>query len=160
MDTNSTTILNDYKVQIELTEPYGGFLSILAFSIASIVDKETVEAHGGVIPDTENIWMKENAVGTGPFMISRMDNFSEILLARNQYYWESWDGDHFKKVVFKTVMDQEERVSSLVNGDSDIITYSSDSDDLENVSGVHVDGGLHPSRPPAGDTKWAGLIVG
>ena len=57
MDLNSTKIVDDYTVEITLTKAYGGFLSLLAFSVASIVDKETVEAHGGVIADTTNDWI-------------------------------------------------------------------------------------------------------
>jgi peptide/nickel transport system substrate-binding protein len=120
LDTNSTTVIDPYTVQIKLTETYGGFLALLAFSVASIVDKETVEAHGGVIANTDNIWMRENAVGTGPYMIKSKDNNSGILLMKNPSYWGGWNGNHVDKVLFKTTPILEERISAIETGNADI----------------------------------------
>jgi len=122
MDLNSTTVIDPYTVQIKLTKIYGGFLALLAFSVASIVDRETVESHGGTIANTDNIWMKENAVGTGPYMIKSKDNDSGILLMKNPSYWGGWNGNHVDKVLFKTTPILENRISAIKNGDADI-TY-------------------------------------
>jgi len=49
MDLNSTKIIDDHTVEITLTQPYGGFLAVITYTVGCIVDKETVEAHGGVV---------------------------------------------------------------------------------------------------------------
>jgi len=122
MDTNSTTVINDYKVEIKLTESYGGFLALLAFTVAAIVDKDYVEAHGGVVPGEENVWMKDHPMGTGPYMLDHLTRATEIVLNKNQNYWGGWNGNHFDKLLFKTTPNLEERISAIKKGDADI-TY-------------------------------------
>ncbi|HWR27370.1 MAG TPA: ABC transporter substrate-binding protein [Candidatus Thermoplasmatota archaeon] len=122
MDTDSTTILDDHTLQITLTEPYGGFLALLAFTVAAIVDKDYVEANGGVVPGETNIWMKEHPMGTGPYMVKSTENTSEVLLIKNPLYWGGWDGNHVEKVFFRTTPDIGERISALLDGVADF-TY-------------------------------------
>ena len=102
MDTNSTKVIDDYTIEITLTESYGGFLALLGYTVGYIVDKETVEAHGGVVADIENEWMKEHAVGTGPYMLDHWTHKTEVVLTKNDNYWGGWDGKHVDKVVIKT----------------------------------------------------------
>jgi peptide/nickel transport system substrate-binding protein len=122
MDMDSTTVLDDHTVQITLTEPYGGFLALLAVTVAAIVDKDYVEANGGVVPGETNIWMKEHPMGTGPYMMKSTENTSEVLLTKNPLYWGGWDGNHVEKVFFKTAPDLGERISALLDGVADF-TY-------------------------------------
>jgi len=122
MDTNSTIVINDYKVEIKLTESYGGFLALLAFTVAAIVDKDYVEAHGGVVPGEENVWMKDHPMGTGPYMLDHLTRATEIVLNKNQNYWGGWNGNHIDKLLFKTTPNLEERISAIKKGDADI-TY-------------------------------------
>jgi len=122
MDTDSTTVLDDDTIQITLTHPYGGFLALLACTVAAIVDKDYVEANGGVVPGETNIWMKEHPMGTGPYMVKSAENTSEILLIKNPMYWDGWDGNHVEKVFFKTIPDLGERISALLYGVADF-TY-------------------------------------
>ena len=119
MDLNSTKVLDNYTVQITLTQPYGGFLAILAFSVASIVDKETVEAHGGVVANTTNEWMKEHAVGTGPYKLDHWTHQTEVVLVKNEYYWGGWEGKHVDRVVIKIAEEAATRILALKNGDAD-----------------------------------------
>ena len=122
MDTNSTTVIDDYTVQIKLTDPYGGFLSLLPFSIGSIVDKDYVEANGGVIAGTENEWMKSHPMGTGPYMLDHWTRATEIVLNKNPTYWGGWEGKHADKVVIKYADEAATRILALKNGDADF-TY-------------------------------------
>jgi peptide/nickel transport system substrate-binding protein len=139
MDLNSTTIIDPYTIQFTLTHPYGGFLALLACTVASIVDRETVEAHGGVIPDTDNIWMQENAVGTGPYMVEENDSLSVILLTKNPSYWGGWNGNHIDKVLCKTTPDLDKRITAIINGNTDITDVPSENlNDIRNKTGVEI----------------------
>ena len=133
MNTNSTTVINDYTVQITLTQPYGGFLALLAHTVTAIVDKEYVEANGGVIPGEENIWMKKHPMGTGPYMLDNWTDSMEVFLTKNLHYWGGWNGNHFNKVVFETSFNLEQRISLIKSGDADItyVPY----DDLNEIIG-------------------------
>ena len=139
MDTNSTKVIDDYTVEISLTQPYGGYLALLAFSVASIVDKETVEANGGVVADTDNEWMKENAVGTGPYTLDHWTHNSEIMLKKNNLYWGGWSGNHVDTVVVKSADEASTRILALQNGDADFayIPYEN-LVDIRNKTGVII----------------------
>jgi peptide/nickel transport system substrate-binding protein len=133
MDTNSTIVLDDYTIEIKLTEPYGGFLALLPYTIGAIVDKDYVEAHGGVVAGTENAWMKEHPMGTGPYMLDHWTRATELVLIRNPTYWGGWDGNHPEKVVIKYADEPATRILALKNGDADFayIPYAN----LEDVIG-------------------------
>ncbi|HVQ01789.1 MAG TPA: ABC transporter substrate-binding protein [Candidatus Thermoplasmatota archaeon] len=131
MNLNSTTVIDPYTVQIRLVKPYGGFLALLAFTVASIVDKDYVEAHGGIVPGEDNLWMKEHPMGTGPYQLEDCARDGELLLHKNPYYWAGWDGNHVEKVLFKTTSDIDARISAIRSGDADVIDIS-----YENLTGL------------------------
>jgi len=137
MDLNSTEVLDNYTVRITLTQPYGGFLPVLAFSIASIVDKETVEAHGGVVEDTENDWMREHAIGTGPYKLHHWTHKTEVVLEKNEYYWGGWEGKHVDRVVIKIAEEAATRILALKNGDADFAYIPLNNvEDVKGVKGI------------------------
>ena len=133
MDTNSTTILDEYTIQINLTESYGGFLALIPYTVAAIVDKDYVEEHGGVVAGEENTYMKEHPMGTGPYVLDHWTRATEIVLTRNQNYWGGWEGEHPEKVVIKYADEPATRILALKNGDADFayIPYAN----LEDVIG-------------------------
>lgn len=137
MDINSTQLIDPYTVQITLTKTYGGFLALLAFTVGSIVDKETVEANGGVVANTDNTWMKENAVGTGPYKLDHWTHNSEIVLVKNNLYWGGWNGSHVDTVVVKSADEASTRVLALENGDADFAYIPFENlVDIQNKTGV------------------------
>jgi len=133
MDTNSTTVIDDYTVQIKLTDPYGGFLSLMPYTVAAIVDKDYVEANGGVVAGQENVWMKEHPMGTGPYMLDHWTRATELVLNKNPNYWGGWEGKHVDKVVLKYADEAATRILALKNGDADFayVPYAN----LEDVIG-------------------------
>jgi len=133
MDTNSTTVIDDYTIQIKLTQSYGGFLALMPYTVAAIVDKDYVEANGGVVAGQENVWMKEHPMGTGPYMLDHWTRATEIVLNRNPTYWGGWEGKHPEKVVIKYADEAATRILALKNGDADFayIPYAN----LEDVMG-------------------------
>jgi peptide/nickel transport system substrate-binding protein len=119
MDTNSTTIIDDYTIQIKLTKSYGGFLALMPYTVAAIVDKDYVEENGGVVAGQENVWMKEHPMGTGPYTLDHWTRATEIVLNKNPTYWGGWEGKHADKVVIKYADEAATRILALKNGDAD-----------------------------------------
>ncbi|MEO1574524.1 MAG: ABC transporter substrate-binding protein, partial [Pseudomonadota bacterium] len=66
--------LDDYTVQITLTQPYPQILYTLAQGFAAIVPREAVEEYGKE--------MAVNTVGSGPFRVTSFDS-TQVTLARN-----------------------------------------------------------------------------
>ncbi|MFD1553953.1 hypothetical protein DNU06_13890 [Putridiphycobacter roseus] len=71
-------IIDDFCIEIELNEPFSGFLNLLALIHTSIFPKEAFEKYGPQL-------MNEMAIGTGPFeVLSIEDTFK---LRKNSHYW-------------------------------------------------------------------------
>ena len=139
MDTNSTTVIDDYTVQIKLTQAYGGFLALLPFTVAAIVDKDYVEANGGVVAGVENEWMKLNPMGTGPYMLDHWTRATELVLNKNPNYWGGWEGKHVDKVVLKYADEAATRILALKNGDADMVYIPyANLNDVKDEKGVVV----------------------
>ena len=139
MGINSTTVLDDSAVQITLTQPYGGFLALLAQPVASIVDKDYVEAHGGVVPGEANLWMTEHPMGTGPYELDHWTQASAMAFNRNPLYWGGWEGRHPVKVVINYVNDSAARIDALKQGNADFASVpSEDLDEFIGEKGVVV----------------------
>jgi peptide/nickel transport system substrate-binding protein len=139
MDTNSTTVIDDYTIQIKLTQAYGGFLALLPFTVAAIVDKDYVEAHGGVVAGVENEWMKLNPMGTGPYMLDHWTRATELVLNKNPNYWGGWEGKHVDKVVIKYADEAATRILALKNGDADMVYIPyANLNDVKDEKGVVV----------------------
>ena len=66
----------------------------MPYTVAAIVDKDYVEANGGVVAGQENVWMKEHPMGTGPYMLDHWTRATEIVLNKNPTYWGGWEGNH------------------------------------------------------------------
>jgi hypothetical protein len=117
---------------------YGGFLALLGYTVGYIVDKETVEAHGGVVADTENEWMKENPCGTGPYKLDHWTHEIEVVLVKNEDYWGGWEEKHVDKVIIKYA-NETTRTQALKNGSADFayIPYEN-LEDVENEEGIVV----------------------
>jgi len=74
------SVLNDSTIQIKLTQPYGGFLNLMALPFAYIYPPEAVEKYG--------IDMRIKAVGTGPFILKQLRENDVVILLRNPHYWD------------------------------------------------------------------------
>lgn len=73
-------ILDDYTLQIDLTQPFSSFLYVLAMPFGYIFPQEAYEKYG--------IEMRIKAVGTGPFYIKTVRENETVILLRNPHYWD------------------------------------------------------------------------
>jgi peptide/nickel transport system substrate-binding protein len=71
-------VLDDYTLQITLTDPYVGFEKILTHTSLSITAKEAYKKYGNAIG--------KHPVGTGPFALESMTS-EKVALKRNPNYW-------------------------------------------------------------------------
>ena len=81
-DLEGIRIVDEYTIEMTLSEPFGAFLASLATPGCSIYHKETTEAAGkdfGLVP--------EKTIGTGPYIASKWVLNDEKLVVRNDNYW-------------------------------------------------------------------------
>jgi len=111
--------VDDMTVAFRLTHAYPAFVSILASPVCSILSKEYVESHGGVVNGQQNDWMNTHICGTGPYSLVSWELGVSITLTR-------FDGYHgtLPSLVDVTVLyvnDVYTRVSMLESGTADSI---------------------------------------
>jgi len=73
-------VLDKYHVSVELEEPDNVFLDLLTLPFAAIVPRDVVEAVGS----KKFNWAP---IGTGPYMMTNVNQSSGLTLERNPHYW-------------------------------------------------------------------------
>ena len=74
------TALNDSTFQLKLIRPFHPILGILSMQYCSIVPKEVVEKYGKDF--------RKHPCGTGPFQFGSWEEGENLVLIKNQNYWE------------------------------------------------------------------------
>lgn len=106
-------------VVFRLTHRYAGLISILAAPVSSIVSKEFVEMHGGVVNGCQNDYMNFNMCGTGPYKFVSWSIGDRVHLTRNDAYWGSPPA--LKDVYIVSANDVSTRILMLQTGDADAV---------------------------------------
>jgi len=122
MDETSAVKDDADSVTFHLTRPYGAFVSMLAYTVAAIVSKQTVDAHGGVVAGAQNEWMNKNMDGTGPFVFKSWVPAQQIVLDKNEDYWSASGAAKLDHVIIKYVTEFSTRLLDLRSGNADVIT--------------------------------------
>lgn len=105
-------IVDDYTVIFVCEKPYVTLPNILYF--APIVDEKYCEAHN-------DEFLARNPMGTGPFKFVEWVKDDRIVLERNEKYWAG--PTEIKKLIFKPAPEASTRVSGLLAGQLDLVTY-------------------------------------
>ncbi len=72
-------VLDDYTFQIELANPFSAFIGILSMPFCYAWPQEALKTYGKDL--------RAKAVGTGPFLVRKVKDNDNIVLARNDAYW-------------------------------------------------------------------------
>lgn len=80
LTTDGITVLNERSIRIELDTPKAYFLAKLSYPTSFILNKNNVE-------NNNNNWL-ESPVGTGPFILDTYTVGKEIILKRNDFFWD------------------------------------------------------------------------
>lgn len=123
------TIINDYTIEIKLIEPFIGFDKIMTHSNLGIFPREAYEKYAKDI--------NKHPVGTGPFVLEKMDK-KGIILKRNPSYWRK---DEFgnqlpflDKVVMTYAKDKKSELLAFRNKKIDLV-LEIPVEDIENILG-------------------------
>jgi ABC-type oligopeptide transport system substrate-binding subunit/serine/threonine protein kinase len=100
--------VDDHTLRIELDQPCGYFLQLLAF-VALPVPQHAVEIHGDTWTEPENI------VSNGPFRIASWPNDGSLLMSRNSAY-HGYFGGNLEYV--KLIYHEQNEILPLYRADS------------------------------------------
>jgi len=76
-------VIDDYTFKVELDQPFGSFLTLLAMPFVYAFPKEAIDKYGDD--------MRTNAVGTGPFVLKTVKEDEAVVLIKNKDYWAKDD---------------------------------------------------------------------
>ena len=110
----SVEAVDDYTVKITMRAASAPFVKNLAMALASpIVAPSAIEA----ATDGQAI---TNPVGTGPYKFVDWTKGASVTLVANEDYWG--EAPKTKNLVFKIIAEGNTRLTSLINGECDIIS--------------------------------------
>jgi len=127
-EINNAITANGNKISFNLKQAWGPFLSVMANTFGVVVDKEFVVSNGGW-DGTEATWKQFNnpetgketlfdkANGTGPYMLSRWEKGTELVLDRFDGYWGKKPA--MAHGIVKIVSEWSTRKLMLLQGDAD-----------------------------------------
>jgi peptide/nickel transport system substrate-binding protein len=129
LDMDNIEIPDDYTIIFHTTEPAPLMLEQLDF-IGIISEKYFSEAS-----DAE---VSQEAVGTGPYLLTEWVKDDHITLERRDDYWGALPA--VKTIIFRPIPDAQTRLAELLAGNADIVLNISpdDTERVEATEGVHM----------------------
>jgi peptide/nickel transport system substrate-binding protein len=110
-----------YTVQFRLKKPVPSFPLVLASEWGmGIVSPAVFTEHSTGDKDQGHAWLQTHADGTGPYMIESLSPGDTVTLVKNPDYWGGWSGQHFTRVIIRTIPESATRRQLLQSGDLDI----------------------------------------
>ena len=134
----SIAALDDYTLQIVMTEPYVAWPTGF-FSQVQILPKHVLEpiyTKEGTIDNAE--WNRNPTVGNGPFVVKEWKAASHIIFEANPSYWRG--RPKLDQIFIRIVPDPEAQMAAIQAGDSDFGVYmnATDKEDLDALDDVEM----------------------
>jgi peptide/nickel transport system substrate-binding protein len=110
-----------YTVRITLKKRYVFFLGLLPkIPIASAKD---IKTHKG--SDYAQSWFKDNANGTGPWMLQSYVRGQQYTLVRNPHYWRPFRQGAFTKIIVRPIGDSATQAQLIGKAQNDLGSWMS-----------------------------------
>jgi peptide/nickel transport system substrate-binding protein len=123
--------VDDYTVRVHFSQWDNTFLSNMAYD-SGMISPTAYEENG-------LDWVRDNAVGTGPFKQVSFQRDVQKVFERFDDYWQEGK-PYLDRIEINIIADPTVQVASFLNGDNDIITYlnPTDAKNLEGQPGVVI----------------------
>jgi peptide/nickel transport system substrate-binding protein len=146
----STVVVDPLTLKVTFTKPNVGFLQVVSlYRASSILGKPFLKQ------DLNGQSKLENWVGTGPFVVERVDGTTGVTLKRrDDYNWAPEGSGHqgkayLEKIVYKTVPEAGTRVGALQSGEAQVARNIAPYDEQTVTTG----GGKIDAIPVQGETN-------
>jgi len=113
-DVDSIEKTGDWELTVHLKEPSATWKYVFGTTAGHIISKAYYEAH------KDNFGTADGGLlGTGPFVFESWTSGQEIVLKRNEKYWDKNTKVDISKLVFKIIPEDTTRVAALQSGQVD-----------------------------------------
>ncbi len=118
-----------YTLVLRLDKVFSPFLPTLTQPHASALSPRWVTEHGGTEAGQPNDYLTINAMGTGPWLLSRFKLDVETVYEKNPNYWGGpgtgvHDTPKLDRVIFRVVPDELTRLGDLERGVAHVVALS------------------------------------
>ncbi len=117
----------DWELTVHLTEPSATWQYIFGTTAGHIISKAYYEEHAADFGTAEG-----GLMGTGPYVFDSWTSGQEIVLMKNENYWDTEQEIAIDTLVFKIIPEDTTRVTALQTGEVDFTT-STPADMLETL---------------------------
>jgi len=93
------------------------FLTVVANTVASVVEKKIVEANAG--SDFGSTWLNDHSAGSGPYVLTSWERNTQNVLDLNPNYWGAPPA--IKRIIMRNIPEQANLQSAIETGDADIV---------------------------------------
>ena len=119
-----TEVIDEMTVAIHLTNPVATFQASLP---RLFIVSPTAIAEHEVDGDQAQEWLRENTVGTGPYMLDHWTPGQEWQIVKYNDYWQGWPENHLTSITMLFVSEVSTARLMLEQGDVDMVgPYSPD----------------------------------
>lgn len=121
-------VIDDYTLEINLTQPFSSFDQVLSYNCGYIFPKEAFDKYGSDL--------RVHPIGTGPFKVDKIKEGVQVRLVRNDNYWET--DEHGNQLPYLDVIkitftkDKKTELSNFKRGNLDMV-YQLPVDELSEV---------------------------
>lgn len=134
-------VIDDYTLEISLSQPFAGFLNILVIQGCYLFPKEAFEKYG-------EDGMRARAIGTGAFMLKTVKEGEAVILERNPDYWgKDADGNqlpYLDAVRFSFIKEKKQELLEFQKGNLDMLFRIP----TENIGDIMADLDKAKENPP------------
>lgn len=119
---DTQTVVFDCGMPQPLLEPYlASSYGPLVLNVDVAMQNEEVNDQGE--GDQGHLWaqLNEEGLGTGPYRVVEFEPEQQLILERYDGYWGGWEGDHFDRVIFRVISENETRRQLIEQGEVDIV---------------------------------------
>lgn len=131
---------DEMTVTLTLSAPSDGLLSAFAGMYAPYIISPKAISENEQDGDFAQGWLRDNMVGTGPYILEKYAQSQQAVFTRNPDYWGGWDGDHPERIFVKYVKEPATERLLLEKGEIDIALYLPDDlvEELDGAEGIAV----------------------
>jgi peptide/nickel transport system substrate-binding protein len=131
-DPAMVEVVDDVTVRFNLGQPQPLFLPAMASSYGPfIINTKYVEENKTEEDPWAHEWFRENAVGTGPYVLVENEPTERVVLKKFDDYHRGWDGTHFDQIVCRIVEEVATRRQLVETGEADATTQNLTPDDVD-----------------------------
>ncbi|MEM3829476.1 MAG: ABC transporter substrate-binding protein [Conexivisphaerales archaeon] len=127
----AVVVTGEYSIQFNLIHSYPEFLSVLAVPGAGQIDPSFVDMHGGVVPNSQNVYVNTHTMGTGPYYVESYTPGELLILQENPNYWAKnlpasqtnvmLTVPHIPTIIIEYTTEQSTMISDLLSNTATLI---------------------------------------